>query len=94
MQAVWGSVNLRARSRHWKQQQVLRNVVHRLRTSQLTLHVVWVPSHLQPADPLSRVASPESNVIEEATVQASKIWSKLIHSLYQVKNYGVVFVPH
>ena len=53
--AVWGTVNLRARTRHWKQQRILHAVVHWLRMSQLIVHVVWVPTHLQPADPLSRV---------------------------------------
>ena len=51
----WGTVNLRARTRHWKQWRILRANVHWLRTSQLIIHVVWVPTHLQPADPLSRV---------------------------------------
>jgi hypothetical protein len=71
----------------------LRTVVHRLCTSQLTLHVVWVPSHLQPADPLSRVQSLHSSHISKATRQAATIWSKLTQSLDQVKPYGVVFVP-
>ena len=92
MQTVWGTVNLRARTRHSKQQRILRGVVHRLRTSQLTLHVTWVPSHLQPADPLSRVQSLHASHIKDATRQAAAISSKLTH-LDQVKPYGVVFVP-
>ena len=94
MQTVWGIINLRARTQHWKQQHILRAVIHRLRTSQLTLHVTWVPSHLQPADPLSRVQSLHPSHIRDATRQAADIWSKLTQSLDQVKPYGVVFVPH
>ena len=93
-QTIGGTINLRARTQHWKQQRILRTVVHRLRTSQLTLHVTWVPSHLQPADPLSRVRSLNAAHIRDATRRAANIWSKLTQSLDQVKPYGVVFVPH
>ena len=94
MRTVWGTINLRARTQHWKQQRILRTVIHRLRTSQLMLHVTWVPSHLQPADPLSRVQSLHASHVRDATRQAPDIWSKLTQSLDQVKPCGVVFVPH
>ena len=92
MQAVWGTVNLRARTRHWKQRRILRAVVHWLRTSQLIVHVVWVPTHLQPADPLSRVSHINVTQVQAAARRASDIWSKLICSLDQVKSFGTVFV--
>ena len=93
MQAVWGIVNLRARTRHWKQQRILHAVVHWLRTSQLIVHVVWVPTHLQLADPLSRVRGTNRRQIQTAAGQARDIWSKLIHSLDQVRSFSATFVP-
>ena len=93
MQAIWGTVNLRARTRHWKQQRILRAVVHWLRTSQMVLHVLWVPTHLQPADPLSRVHDTKRGHVQSATDQANRIWTKLIHSLDQLKLFGTTFVP-
>ena len=94
MQAVWGTVNLRARTHHWKQQRILRAIVHWLRTSQLIVHVVWVPSHLQPADPLSRVSDINRQQIQAATGHARDIWSKLICCVDQVKSFGTTFVPN
>ena len=93
MQAVWGTVNLRARTRHWKQQRTLRAIVHWLRTSQLIVHVVWVPTHLQLAHPLSRVRNINRQQIQAAAGRARDIWSKLICSLDHVKSFGTTFVP-
>ena len=55
MQAVWGSLNLRAGSCYWNHARVPCGMAHQLRQSGLILHVVYTPTDIQPPDPLSRV---------------------------------------
>ena len=55
MQVAWNTINLRTRAGLWRQNRVLRAISHQLRRSALVVHVVYVPSQLQLADPLSGV---------------------------------------
>ena len=67
MQAVWNAINLRIRAGLWRQNRVLRAVVHQLRRSASIIHVVYVPSEFQPADPLSRIPEVTQRCIQKAT---------------------------
>jgi hypothetical protein len=59
------------------QQRLLRGLVGLLTKSPVTLLLVWVPSELQPADPLSRIDVMCRGSREEATSRARDTWGKL-----------------
>ena len=92
MQAVWGALNLRARSVFWKQNRILRVIVLLLRDTQMILHVVYCPTHIQPAYPVSRVRSHSRAEIQKAAEVANKRWSFLISQMHQLQFTGVSFV--
>ena len=92
MQAIWGALNLRARSVFWKQNRILRAIVLLLRDTQIILHVVYCPTHIQPADPVSRVRSHSRAEIQRAAEVANKRWSFMISQLHQLQYKGVSFV--
>ena len=58
----------------------LRRIYNRLLWSKLTLHLVWVPSALQPADPPSR-ACPMAPTIHNVAKQSRDRWLLLLQHL-------------
>jgi hypothetical protein len=58
----------------------LRRLYNRLLWSKLTLHLIWVPSALQPADPPSR-ACPMAPTIYNVATQSQERWLLLLQHL-------------
>ena len=75
MQAMWNTINLRSRAGLWRQNRVLRAVAHQLRRSGIVVHVVYIPSELQQADPLSRVPENTAKQVRKAVLQARLRWN-------------------
>ena len=93
MQAIWNTINLRSRAGLWRQNRILRAVTHQLRRSALVVHVVYTPTELQPANPLSRVQVVDSACIDSAVQVARDIWGSMLNSLKRLQVKGVAFVP-
>ena len=92
MQAVWGALHLRARSVFWKQNRILRAIVLILRDTQIILHVVYCPTHIQPADPVSPVRSHSGAEVQRAAEVANKRWNFMVSQMHQLQYKGVSFV--
>ena len=92
MQAVWNTINLRSRAGLWRQNRVLRGIAHQLRRSGLIVHVVYIPSEMQPADPLSRVGENTPEAVENATCQALVRWKYTRRNIHRLQFKGPSFV--
>ena len=92
MQAVWNTINLISRAGLWRQNRILRAIVHQLRRSGLILHVLHIPSDLQPADPLSRVTVADPECIAQAVTVAKARWNQMLLQLHHLEPKGLSFV--
>ena len=72
-------VGLRAKTWLGKQMRVLRVPAWRLRLSGLAVRVVWCPTEIQPADPLSRLESDFHGVMVRAEQMAWFSWGRLLN---------------
>ena len=70
--------------------QTLRRVRNRLLWSGLLVHVVWCPSALQRADPLSRCQVDEPASVARAACAAHSLWDKLCHFWHGTEHMGTV----
>jgi hypothetical protein len=70
------------------QQRLLRGLVGLLTKSPVTLLFVWVPSALQPADPLSRIGAMCAGSREEATRRARITWGELQDRWCDTRMFG------
>ena len=76
----------------WKQNRILRAIVLILRDTQIILHVVYCPTHIQPADPVSRVRSHSRAEVQRAAEVANKRWNSMVSQMHQLQYKGVSFV--
>ena len=72
------AVGLRAKTWVKRQMRVLRAVVWRLAVSGMVVRFVWVPSALQPADPMSQLFSSHNGSTTAAEIEAWCIYERLI----------------
>ena len=70
--------------------QTLRRIRNRLLWSGLLVHVVWCPSGLQPADPLSRCQVAEAASVWQASCAAHAIWDRMCQSWEGTIHMGTV----
>ena len=56
--------------------------------------LVWVPSNLQPGDPMSGVNSEHEGLQARAKVRAWDIWQRMLCHLHACKIRGVLCLPH
>ena len=86
------AVGLRAKTWLRRQMRVLRAVVWRMAVSGMIVRFVWVPSALQPADPLSRLYSEHNGSKCEAECAAWGVYERLLRMPTACTPFGVVFV--
>ena len=75
-----------------RQIRVLRTLVWRLAVSAMVVQFVWVPSTLQPVDPLSRLFSDHTGSISAAEGAAWYIYERLVGVPMACTVFEVVFV--
>ena len=92
MSADYQAVGLRAKKWLKRQMRVLRALVWRLAVSGMVVRFVWVPSALQPADPLSRLFSNHNGSSGAAEIEAWCIYGRLISVPAACSVFGVVLV--
>ena len=68
----------------------LRRIRNRLLWSGLLVHVVWCPSGLQPADPLSRCHIQDMASVLKASHAAHTVWGRLCDFWYCTEHMGTV----
>ena len=90
--ASYQAVGLRAKTWLKRQMRVLRSLVWRLAVSGMVVRFVWVPSALQPADPLSRPFSDHNGDKGAAEIQAWCIYERLFSVPEACCVFGVVIV--
>ena len=86
------AVGLRAKTWLKRQMRVLQALVWRLAVSGMVVRFVWVPSALQPADPLSRLFSNHNRNVGAAEVKAWCIYEHLVSVPEACSVFGVVLV--
>lgn len=57
---------------------ILRRIYNRLLWTGLQAHLVWVPSHLQPADGPSRATHQDTHAVRAAARDAERRWDLLM----------------
>ena len=90
--AGYQAVGLRAKTWLKRQMRVLRALVYRLAVSGMVMRFVWVPSALQPVDPLSRLFSDHNGNKGAAEVEAWCIYERLVSVPEACSVFGVVLV--
>ena len=85
-------MGLRAKTWLKRHMLVLRALVWRLAVSGMVVRFVWVPSALQPADPLSRLFSDHNGNKGTAEVEAWCIYERLVFVQEACFVFGVVLV--
>ena len=88
--AIAQVLRMRATSHLTHHQAVLRSLARVLWVSGIVVRLVWVPSALQPGDPMSRVASVFRGSRARAEVEAWRTWDKLLDNLGEARVRGVV----
>ena len=88
--AIAQVLRLRATSHLTHHQTVLRSLARVLWVSGIVLRLVWVPSALQPGDPMSRVTSVFGGSQARAEVEAWCTWDALLENLGEARVRGVV----
>ena len=81
-------LSLRACSHLQHQQAILRSLARVLWVSGLPVRLVWVPSDLQPGDPMSRVNSEHEG--SQVEVRAWDLWQRMLCHLDACKIRGVL----
>ena len=71
-------LSVRACSHLQHQQAILRSLARILWVSGSVVRLVWVPSDLQPGDPMSRVSSDYQCSQARAEVRAWDVWQRLL----------------
>ena len=94
MQVIRATINLKSTSWFWRHNRILKAVVLHLISSGTILHVAYVPSDLQPADPVSRGDDLHRDSIYEAYRAARRRWDILSNNLGAVHYKGVRFLHH
>ena len=69
---------------------ILRSLARVLWVSGIVVRLVWVPSALQPGDPMSRVTSLFGGSQARAEVKAWRTWDALLDNLGEARVRGVV----
>ena len=77
--------------RHGKH--VRQRILYRIQKSQVVVFVHWVPSKMQPADPLSRVLSNCGGERRTANARAWRIYGQLRLRLEVAQYMGVLGMP-
>ena len=67
---------------------ILRRITNRLLWSGLCVHLLWVPSALQPADPISRAKHTNLSNCQNALRTAHQKWSTLWHCSSCLRSFG------
>ena len=88
--AIAQVLRLRATSHLTHHQAVLRSLARVLWVSGIVVRLVWVPSALQPGDPMSRVTSVFGGSQARAEVEAWRTWDALLDNLGEARVRGVV----
>ena len=86
-------LSLRACSHVQHQQAIVRSLARVFWTLGLVVRLVWVPSALQPGDPMSRVSSDFAKSQARAEVQAWEFWERMLCHLDPCKIRGVLARP-
>lgn len=68
----------------------MRSIFNFMWETRLGIHLVWVPSAIQPADPLSRLSSSNLECVEQAMFDANLRWRNMWQNLGLSKNVGYV----
>ena len=92
MQAIWNTINLRSRAGLWRQNRILRAVAYQLRRLGMVVHVVYVPTDIQLADPISRAQIHHLGGLESAVRIAKVHWSIMISELHHLECKGISYV--
>ena len=92
MAAGYQAVGLRAKTWLRRQMRVLRALVWQLAVSGMVVRFVWVPSALEPADPLSRLFSDHNGNVGAAEVEAWCIYERLVSVPEACSVFGMVLV--
>ena len=90
--AGYQAVGPRAKTWHKRQMWVLRSLVWRLAMSGMVARFVWVPSALQPADPMRRLVSYHNGDKGAAEVEAWCIYERLVSLPEACYVFGLVLV--
>ena len=85
--AIAQVLRLRATSHLTHHQAVLRSLARVLWVSAIVVRLVWVPSALQPGDPMSRVTSVFGGSQARAQVEAWRTWDALLDNLGEARWY-------
>ena len=88
--AIAHVLRLRATSHLTHHRAVLRSLARILWVSGIVVRLVWVPSALQPGDPMSRVTSMFGGSQARAEVEAWRTWDALLDNLGEARVRGVV----
>ena len=88
--AIAQVLHMRATSHLTHHQAVLRSLARVLWISGIVVRLVWVPSALQPGDPMSRVVSVFQGSQARAEVEAWCTWDNLLSNLGEARVRGVV----
>ena len=88
--AIAQVLRMRATSHLTHHQAVLRSLARVLWVSGILVRLVWVPSALQPGDPMSRLASVFGGSQARAEVEAWRTWDTLLDNLGEARVRGVV----
>ena len=83
-------LSLTACSHLQHQEAILRSLARVLCVSGLVVKLVWVPSDLQPGDPMSRVNSEHKGLQARAEVRAWDILQRMLCHLDACKTRGVL----
>ena len=92
MQAIWNVINLRSRAGLWRQNRFLRAIAHQLRRSGVVVHTGYVPTDLQPADPVSRASDTAGEGLHLAVKTTRARWSSVVNELHQLESKGLSYV--
>ena len=68
--------------------QLLRRIHNRLLWSGLHVHLLWTPTSLQPADPISRLSQLSPISIQTALLSARRTWISLLHTTSVLRLFG------
>ena len=90
--AIWAAVKFRARAPLRKQNRISRAVVMLLRRSGIILHLAYVPSTYEPADPVSSLPYFSRTCLDVAACHPQQSWDTLTKNLHYVDYEGATFL--
>ena len=89
---IWQVLKLSVRAACTAQARILRALVHWIRSTDLVVHVVYVPTDIQPADPISRMHRDWGGSLALAEQQANLIYTQMLKSKGRTKYKGCIYI--